>query len=90
MAIPGFSAEASLGKKSGRYRQAHSDRADVGVAPARMTPQECYRRDSNCTQFCGRVQDSEWRHECFMLCNKYLDNCLGRGIWTDQAALSRA
>jgi len=58
------------------------------VAEARMTPQQCYQRDSNCTQFCGDVKDSEWRHECFMRCNKYLDNCLSKGVWTDQGAMA--
>ena len=49
------------------------------------TPQQCYQRDSQCTQFCGRVQDQTWRYECFSRCNIYLDNCLSRGVWTDQA-----
>ena len=51
-----------------------------------MSPQECYKRDSNCTQFCGNVTDPDWRHECFMRCNIYLDNCLATGNWTDQSA----
>ena len=49
-----------------------------------MTPQACYKRDSQCTQFCGRVKDANWRHECFMRCNIYLNNCLSSGTWTDR------
>lgn len=88
MAIPRFTAEASLYGTSGRYRMVHTDQSGIGVAPARMKPQWCYMRDSRCTEFCGKVQDPDWRHECFMLCNRYLDNCLSRGVWTDRAALS--
>lgn len=86
MTIPRFTAEASLYGTSGGYRLARVDRDGTSVAPARMTPQWCYHKDSHCTQFCGAVQDPRWRYECFSLCDKYLDNCLDRGIWTDQAA----
>ncbi len=50
-----------------------------------MTPQACYKRDSNCTKMCDKANGPDWRHECFMLCNKYLDNCLANGVWTDQS-----
>jgi len=50
-----------------------------------LSPQQCYKRDVNCTKFCGDVKDPDWRHECFMRCNIYLDNCLGTGVWTDQS-----
>jgi len=86
MNIPRFSAEASLYRSSGRYRMGHTDQSGMGVAPARMTARWCYKKDSNCTQFCGAVTDPDYRYECFGLCDKYLDNCLGRGVWTDQAA----
>ena len=33
-----------------------------------------------------RGADPNWRHECFMRCNIYLDNCLGQGTWTDKAS----
>lgn len=52
---------------------------------AALSPQQCYKRDVNCTKFCGDVKDADWRHECFMRCNIYLDNCLGTGVWTDQS-----
>ena len=86
MAIPRFTAEASLYRTSGQYRMTHTDQSGMSIAPARMTPQWCYMRDSRCTQFCGNVKDPNWRHECFMRCNIYLDNCLSSGVWTDRAA----
>ena len=46
---------------------------------------ECYAKDSGCTQFCGRVKGA-MRYECFNRCDKYLGNCLDRGVWTDQPA----
>ena len=49
-----------------------------------MASQACYKRDSNCTQFCGKVDDSGWRHECFSRCDSYLGNCLDTGVWTDK------
>lgn len=51
---------------------------------AAMTPKACYKRDSQCTQFCGRVKNPEYRSECFSRCNIYLNNCLDRGDWTDR------
>ena len=50
-----------------------------------MTPQQCYKRDSQCTRFCDGANGADWRHECFMRCNIYLNNCLDRGVWTDKA-----
>jgi hypothetical protein len=85
-AIPGFTAEESLRKSSNYLSIDQFEAARSTAIVASMTPQECYRRDSRCTQFCGRVQDPDWRHECFMRCNIYLDNCLSRGIWTDRSA----
>lgn len=86
MAIPQFSAEASLYRTSGQYRMVYSVEGAPGVEAARMRPEYCYWRDSRCTQFCGKVKDQYWRYECFSLCDKYLDNCLSRGVWTDRAA----
>jgi hypothetical protein len=54
-------------------------------AASALNPQQCYKRDVNCTKFCGGVKDPDWQHECFMRCNIYLDNCLGTGVWTDQS-----
>jgi hypothetical protein len=88
MAIPRFTAEASLYGTRGQYRLTHTDQSGMGVAPARMSAKWCYWKDVGCTDFCGGVQDPEWRHECFMRCNLYLNNCLDRGVWTDKAALS--
>jgi hypothetical protein len=90
MKIPGFTAEKSVYTTSRPYRMVQGNHGAMAIQPATMTPQECYRRDSNCTQFCGKVKDPYWRYECFALCNKYLDNCLGTGVWTDRATtLSR-
>ncbi len=86
MKIPGFTAEESLHRTSGQYRMAQTDQGAMGIQPARMTPQWCYYKDSRCTQFCGKVTNPDWRYECFSRCNIYLDNCLGKGVWTDQAA----
>ena len=89
MNMPGFTAEASLSGAS-RISSINGVTEFEGflkpsaIVPS-MTPQECYKRDSQCTQFCGRVQDPDWRYECFSRCNIYLDNCLSRGVWTDQA-----
>jgi hypothetical protein len=49
-----------------------------------LTPQQCYKRDSNCTQFCKDAK-ADMRNECFNRCDIYLDNCLGTGDWTDQS-----
>jgi hypothetical protein len=51
-----------------------------------LSAQSCYLRDSNCTQFCGRVK-GPMRYECFNRCDIYLSNCLDRGVWTDQPAV---
>jgi len=82
--IPGFTAEESLRKPSNFFSIDQFEGAGSASIVTSMTPQECYKRDSNCTQFCGQVKDPDWRHECFMRCNIYLDNCLSRGVWTDQ------
>lgn len=89
MNMPGFTAEVSLSGTSRIVSINGVTRFEGFLKPSAivpsMTPQECYKRDSNCTQFCGQVQDPDWRHECFMRCNIYLDNCLSRGVWTDQS-----
>ena len=55
----------------------------VGVAgAAKLTPQQCYKEDSECTQFCGDVT-GKLRYECFGICDRMLDNCLGSGEWDD-------
>lgn len=47
-----------------------------------LTPQQCYRRDSDCTQMCGEVA-GDLRYECFSICDRMLDRCLATGDWTD-------
>ena len=47
-----------------------------------LTPEQCYRRDSDCTQFCGEVT-GDLRYECFRICDRMLDRCLDTGEWTD-------
>lgn len=47
-----------------------------------LTPQECYSKDSGCTQFCGHVT-GPMRYECFSICDRMLDHCLDTGDWTD-------
>ena len=49
-----------------------------------LTPQQCYRRDSDCTQMCGEVT-GDMRYECFSICDRMLDRCLETGEWTDSA-----
>ena len=64
--------------------------ADLGPAAAvpptlnssGLTPQQCYRRDSDCTQFCGEVT-GDLRYECFGICDRMLDRCLTTGEWSD-------
>jgi len=85
MTIPGFSADASIYTTSEQYRAPQAPRGASGIQPARMKPQYCYWRDSRCTQFCAGA-DPDMKYECFSLCDKYLDNCLSRGVWTDRAA----
>jgi len=51
-----------------------------------LTPQQCYRRDSDCTQFCGEVT-GDLRYECFGICDRMLDRCLDTGEWTDSAQI---
>ena len=46
-----------------------------------LTPQQCYRRDSDCTQFCGEVT-GDLRYECFGICDRMLDRCLETDEWT--------
>jgi hypothetical protein len=48
-----------------------------------LTPEQCYRKDSDCTQFCGDVTDPDYRYECFGICDRMLDRCLDTGDWTD-------
>jgi hypothetical protein len=48
-----------------------------------LTPEQCYRKDSDCTQFCGDVTDPNYRYECFGICDRMLDHCLDTGDWTD-------
>src|SRR5437016_3742001 len=43
-----------------------------------LTPQECYSKDSGCTQFCGKVT-GPLRYECFSICDRMLDHCLDTG-----------
>jgi hypothetical protein len=48
-----------------------------------LTPEQCYRKDSDCTQFCGEVTNPDYRYECFGICDRMLDRCLDTGDWTD-------
>jgi xanthosine utilization system XapX-like protein len=47
-----------------------------------LSPEQCYRRDSDCTQMCGEVT-GDLRYECFSICDRMLDRCLGTGEWSD-------
>lgn len=47
-----------------------------------LTPEQCYQKDSECTQFCGEVT-GDLRYECFSICDRMLDNCLTTGDWDD-------
>jgi hypothetical protein len=47
-----------------------------------LTPQQCYQKDSDCTQFCGAVT-GDMRYECFAICDRMLNRCLTTGDWTD-------
>jgi hypothetical protein len=38
-----------------------------------LTPQQCYRRDSDCTQMCGEVT-GDLRYECFGICDRLRAN----------------
>jgi hypothetical protein len=48
-----------------------------------LSPEQCYRKDSDCTQFCGEVTDPNYRYDCFAICDRMLDRCLDTGDWTD-------
>ena len=64
--------------------------APASAAPINNTglsPQECYQKDSGCTQFCGKVTGA-LRYECFGICDRMLDRCLDTGDWTDSAEAS--
>jgi hypothetical protein len=47
-----------------------------------LTPAQCYRRDSQCTQFCADAP-THLRYECFSICDRMLDRCLRTGEWKD-------
>jgi hypothetical protein len=47
-----------------------------------LTPQQCYQKDSDCTQFCGAVT-GDLRYECFAICDRMLNRCLTTGDWSD-------
>lgn len=47
-----------------------------------LSAQECYQKDSGCTQFCGQVI-GDLRYECFSICDRMLDHCLDTGEWSD-------
>ena len=51
-----------------------------------LTPQQCYSRDSSCTQMCGQVT-GDLRYECFGICDRMLDRCLSTGEWSDSRTL---
>ena len=56
--------------------------ASAQQAPGGLSPQDCYKEDSECTQFCGEVT-GDLRYECFQICDRMLDNCLSTGEWDD-------
>ena len=47
-----------------------------------LTPEQCYRRDSDCTVTCGEVT-GDMKYECFGICDRMLNHCLDTGDWTD-------
>jgi hypothetical protein len=47
-----------------------------------LTPQQCYRRDSQCTEFCSNAP-ADLRYECFDICDRMLNRCLDTGDWKD-------
>lgn len=51
-----------------------------------LTPAQCYRRDSDCTHFCGEVS-GDMRYECFKICDRMLERCLDTGEWTDSVQI---
>jgi hypothetical protein len=51
-----------------------------------LTAEQCYRKDSGCTQFCAAVPAAR-RYECFSICDRMLDHCLDSGDWTDSAQI---
>jgi hypothetical protein len=51
-----------------------------------LSQQECYGKDSGCTQFCGRVA-GDMRYECFSICDRMLGRCLDTGEWSDSARI---
>ena len=55
----------------------------ASAASARLSPTECYRKDSGCTKFCARVTKVKLRYECFTICDRMLDRCLEKGEWSD-------
>jgi hypothetical protein len=57
-------------------------RAEPVINNSGLTPQQCYAKDSECTQFCGPVV-GDLRYECFSICDRMLDHCLDTGDWTD-------
>jgi hypothetical protein len=48
-----------------------------------LSPEQCYRKDSDCTGFCGQVSNPDYRYDCFSICDRMLDRCLDTGDWTD-------
>jgi hypothetical protein len=51
-----------------------------------LSQQECYGKDSGCTQFCGHVA-GDLRYECFSICDRMLGRCLDTGEWSDSARI---
>jgi hypothetical protein len=47
-----------------------------------LTPEQCYRRDSDCTWACGEAT-GDLKYECFGICDRMLGHCLDTGDWTD-------
>jgi hypothetical protein len=55
----------------------------ASAAESRLSPAQCYLKDSGCTKFCARVTKVSLRYECFKICDRMLDRCLEHGVWSD-------
>jgi hypothetical protein len=51
-----------------------------------LSAQQCYSKDSGCTQFCGDVT-GDLRYECFSTCDRMLSHCLDTGEWSDSGLI---
>jgi hypothetical protein len=77
MNMPGFNAEVSLYKTSGRYQIEAFKRANEAVYPARIACDECSQAYDDCLANCSTPQ-------CEDKCKRYNDRCLGNCVTTCQ------